>query len=225
MFKSKVNDSSLKSSCVCLGFANTLQWHASEHPEETLHSYADLMTWAQGVELVSDRKARKLLRDAADRPAEASQVLKRAIALRETIYRIFVVLIHGKSPAEADLADLNNTLTKMTSGARIVKTAKGFAWSWDVDEDALDSLIWPITLSAAELLISEERKRLGQCADDRGCGWLFLDNSKNRSRRWCDINDCGNRAKQRRVLLRRCNVSIDRYSITCDRRGISFKAI
>lgn len=198
MFKSKVADSNLKSSHVCLGFANTLQWHASEHPEETLHSYVDLVTWAQGVGLVSDHKARKLLRDAADRPVEASQVLKRVIVLRETIYRIFVALVHEKSPAEADLAELNTTLTKMTSGARIIKTAKGFAWSWDVDEDTLDSLIWPIALSALELLTSEERERVGQCADDRGCGWLFLDTSKNRSRRWCDINDCGNRAKQRR---------------------------
>ena len=198
MFKSQVINSNLESSPVCLGFTNTLKWHASEHPEETLHSYADLVTWAQGVELVSGHRARKLLRDAADRPDEASQVLKRAIALRQTIYCIFVALIHGKSPAETDLAELNNTLTKMTSGARIVKTAKGFAWDWDVDEDTLDSLIWPIALSAAELLISEERERVGQCADDRGCGWLFLDTSKNRSRRWCDINDCGNRAKQRR---------------------------
>jgi predicted RNA-binding Zn ribbon-like protein len=109
-----------------------------------------------------------------------------------------VALGREKSPAEADLAELNNTLTKMTRGARLVNTAKGFAWKWDIDEEALDSLIWPVALSTAELLISEDRERVGQCADDRGCGWLFLDTSKNRSRRWCDINDCGNRAKQRR---------------------------
>ncbi|OGO17302.1 MAG: hypothetical protein A2Z14_17365 [Chloroflexi bacterium RBG_16_48_8] len=198
MPKSKGVNSNQESRRLCLEFVNTLLWHASEHPEETLHSYADLVTWAQGVRLISNRAAQELLRDAVDQPAEASRVLKRATALREAIYRIFVALIHEKSPAEADLAELNNTLTKMPRGARIVKTAKGFAWNWDVDEDALDSLIWPIALSAAELLISEKCKRVGQCADNRGCGWLFLDNSKNRSRRWCDIKDCGNRAKQRR---------------------------
>jgi predicted RNA-binding Zn ribbon-like protein len=198
MLKPEVIDSDQEPSRLCLEFVNTLLWHASEHPEETLQSYVDLVTWARGVKLVSGHEARKLLRDAADRPAEASQVLKRATALREAIYRIFVALVHEKSPAEADLAELNNMLTKMTSGARIAKTARGFAWSWDVDEDALDSLMWPIALSAAELLISEECERVGQCADDLGCGWLFLDTSKNRSRRWCDINDCGNRAKQRR---------------------------
>ncbi len=202
MFKPEVIDSERGSNPLCLEFANTLHWHASEHPEETLHAYVDLVTWAQGVGLMSDREARKLLRDAADRPVEASRVHKRAVSLREAIYRIFVALIQEKSLAEADLAELNNILTQMTSGARVAKAARGFAWSWDIDEEALDSLIGPIALSAAELLISEERERVGQCADDRGCGWLFLDTSKNRSRRWCDINDCGNRAKQRRHYQR-----------------------
>jgi len=198
MLKSEVTGPDQEASRLCLEFANTVRWHASQHPEETLHSYADLVTWAQKVRLVSDHAAQKLLSSAAGQPAEASRVLERATALRETIYRIFVALIHGQSPAEADLAELSHTLTKMARGARIVKTAQGFAWNWDVNEDALDSPIWPIALSAAELLISEEHKRVGQCADDRGCGWLFLDTSKNHSRRWCDINDCGNRAKQRR---------------------------
>jgi len=198
MLKSEVTGSDQEASRLCLEFANTVRWHASQHPEETLHSYADLVTWAQKVRLVSDHAAQKLLGYAAGQPGEASRVLERATALRETIYRIFVALTHGQSPAEADLAELSHTLTKMARGARIVKTAQGFAWNWDVNEDTLDSPIWPIALSAAELLISEARKRVGQCADDRGCGWLFLDTSKNHSRRWCDINDCGNRAKQRR---------------------------
>ena len=202
MLKPEVIDSDQESSRLCLEFANTMRWHASEHPEETLRSYADLATWAQKVGLVSSHEAQKLLRAAAGQPAEASRALQRATALREAIYRIFVALIHEKSPAEADLAELNNMLAKMTRGAHIAKTAQGFAWNWDVDADALDAPVCPIALSAAELLISEERRRVGQCADDRGCGWLFLDTSKNHSRRWCDINDCGNRAKQRRHYAR-----------------------
>ena len=63
-------------------------------------------------------------------------------------------------------------------------------------------MLWPIVESAAELLTSERRSRIGQCADDRGCGWLFLDATKNRSRRWCAMGDCGNRAKARRHYLR-----------------------
>ena len=202
MLKSEMIANDQESHRLCLEFANTSLWHASEHPQETLHAYEDLVTWAQGVGLISNQDVQKLLREAADRPAEAGRVLERAIALRETIYRIFVALIHEKLPAEADLEGLNNMLAKMTSGAYIVKTAQGFAWNWNVDRDALDSPIWPIALSAAELLVSEERARLGQCADERGCGWLFLDTSKNHSRRWCDARDCGNRARQRRYQER-----------------------
>lgn len=202
LFKSQFAGSDRGSNPLCLAFTNTLHWHTSEHPKETLLSYADLVTWAQGVGLVPDHEARNLLRVATDQPAEALLVLMRAIALRETIYRIFVALIHKGEPMDADLTELNSMLTNLTRGARIVKKARGYAWKWDLDEDTLDSLIGPIALSAAELLISDKRERVGQCADVDGCGWLFLDTSRNHSRRWCDINDCGNRAKQRKHYQR-----------------------
>jgi len=99
----------------------------------------------------------------------------------------------------------------MTRGAHIAKTAHGFAWNWDVDADALDAPVCPIALSAAELLISEERQRIGQCADDRGCGWLFLDTSKNHSRRWCDINDCGNRLSNAATMRARASTRKKRW--------------
>ena len=202
MFNAQFAGSYRESNPLCLAFTNTLHWHASEHPKETLLSYADLVTWAQRVGLVSDHQAWKLLLDATDWPAEARLVLMRAIALRETIYRIFVALIRKGAPTDSDLTELNSMLTNLTNGGRVVKTAKGYGWKWNVDEDALDSLLGPVALSAVELMISDERERVGQCADVRGCGWLFLDTSRNHSRRWCDINDCGNRAKQRRHYQR-----------------------
>ncbi len=201
MFESRAAGSEGDSSPVCLAFTNTLRWHASAEPQETLLSYPDLVTWAEAVGLLSGRQARRLGRAAANDPAQAGRVLKRAVALREAIYRILLALIHKKSPAETDLAELNGCLSKVTRGG-LVRTAAGLVWEWDVDRAALDSLVGLIGLSAAGLLTSEERRRVGQCADDRGCGWLFLDTSRNRSRRWCDINDCGNRAKQRRHYQR-----------------------
>ena len=187
---------------VCLAFANTLRWHASAQPKETLHSYADLVAWARGAALVSEREEQQLLHDAAARPAEAGQALNRALALREAIYRIFVALIRAEAPDVADLGELNATLARTTTGGRVVRTQLGWAWQWSLPEEALDAPIGPIVRSAAELLISEQRERVGQCADDRGCGWLFLDTSRNRRRRWCDISGCGNRAKQRRHYQR-----------------------
>jgi predicted RNA-binding Zn ribbon-like protein len=73
---------------------------------------------------------------------------------------------------------------------------------WRGDESGLDGILWPILRSAARLLTDGDHSRLGQCADDRGCGYLFYDTSRNRSRRWCDMNSCGNRAKSQRHYAR-----------------------
>ncbi len=191
-----------KAGRLCLDFANTLHWHASDHPQETLLAFSDLADWAQGVGLLTKPESHRLLRDAEADPAQAERVLRRAIRLREAVYRIFVSVTKGKTPAEPDLAELNQSLTKISNGARIIKTAQGFEWAWNMDRATLDLPIGSVALSAAELLTSMDRDRVGQCADERGCGWLFLDTSRNRSRRWCDSKDCGNRERQQRHYQR-----------------------
>jgi predicted RNA-binding Zn ribbon-like protein len=182
----------------CLNFVNTSEWRISPHPQEMLLSYADLVKWVEKEGVINEGKAQEFLQAATSQPVEADRALRRAIDLRENIYRIMVAVINQERPTEADLDGFNRTLAATTHGAGIVATTNGFAWKWIVNEEAFDSLMWPVALSAADLLVSEDRNRLGQCADDRGCGWIFLDSSKNHSRRWCDIRDCGNRAKQRR---------------------------
>ena len=189
-----------------LGFANTADWHASDHPVEFLTSYSDLVAWSQHVGILTDHRAQRLLKEAARRPVDASAVLERAIALREAIYRIFSAISHGRPPQAADLAIFNAELSGALAQSQIVSTAEGFAWDWAGAEDALDGMLWPVVHDAAGLLTSEELDRVGQCADDR-CGWLFLDTSRNRSRRWCSMEDCGNRAKARRHYERKRAVS------------------
>jgi predicted RNA-binding Zn ribbon-like protein len=203
MFSSELAGLNEETAPVSLEFTNTVRWHASRHPEETLHSYADLVTWAAGVGLVSGAQARRLMKQAQAQSEAARRVLDRAVRLREAIYGIFTAVIHEKRIQTADLRQLNAVLNKMGEGARIKATRAGFVWAWETDRDDLDSFLDQIALSAANLLLSEKRQWVGQCADDRGCGWLFLDISKNHSRRWCDMNDCGNRAKQRRLKERR----------------------
>jgi predicted RNA-binding Zn ribbon-like protein len=187
---------------LCLEFSNTVAWHASLRPEDRLITYGDLVRWAQAQKILPPPDAQKMIRAAAAKPAEAGRVLKRAAVLREAIYRIFAASAHGRPPDETDLAEVNRTIRKITSGAEVSRSAEGYAWKWNINPAALDSLLAPIALSAAELLVSNERTRVGQCADDRGCGWLFLDTSKNHTRRWCDAGDCGNRARQLRFQKR-----------------------
>jgi len=185
-----------------LDFVNTADWHASDHPVEFLTSYSDLVAWSQHVGILTDHQAQRLLKKAARRPKDATAVLERAIALREAIYRIFSAISHERPPQAADLTTFNAELSGALVQSRIVSTAEGFAWNWAGAEDTLDQMLWPVVHDAAGLLTSEELDRVGQCADDR-CGWLFLDTSRNRSRRWCSMENCGNRAKARRYYERK----------------------
>jgi predicted RNA-binding Zn ribbon-like protein len=185
-----------------LDFANTVDWHASDQPVEFLTSYSDLVAWSQHVGILTAHQAQRLLKEAARRPEDATAVLERAVALREAIYRIFSAISRGRPPQAADLATFNAELSGALAQSRIASTAEGFAWDWAGAEDALEQMLWPVVHDAAGLLTSEELERVGQCADDR-CGWLFLDTSRNRSRRWCSMEDCGNRAKARRYYERK----------------------
>jgi|RhiMetdeSRZDD1v2_1073273.scaffolds.fasta_scaffold54363_2 predicted RNA-binding Zn ribbon-like protein len=192
----------LKSGHAALEFTNTVNDHASEEPGETLFKYEDLLSWAKKIGLLREEQAQTLTRKAADQRNEASVVFTRSLKLREAIYRIFVAQTKGKSPANEDLAILNSVLAHLTSGAQVVHHSGRFEWQWNFDENVLEAPLWIIALSAVDLMTSENYKWVGQCADEDGCGWLFVDTSKNHSRRWCDINDCGNRAKQRRYQKR-----------------------
>jgi len=203
MDEAGTNASSLKllGGRLSLDFVNTADWHASDHPVEFLTSYPDLVAWSQHVGILTVHQVQHLLEEAASHPVDATVVLERAVALREAIYRIFSAISHGRPPQAADLATFNAELSGALAQSRIVSTAEGFAWDWAGAEDALDWMLWPVVHDAADLLTSEELYRVGQCADDR-CGWLFLDTSRNRSRRWCSMENCGNRAKARRHYKR-----------------------
>jgi predicted RNA-binding Zn ribbon-like protein len=186
---------------VCLDFANTLHWHASASPRETLHEYDEVLAWAAARDVIAREQAEALARRARREPRPAAEVYRRAIALREAIYRVFVARLSGAAPTRGDVAVLNQELQQSLPHYRVEFGKDGALWRSSAVE--LDLPLWPIVQSAVELLLSEDlRGRVGQCADTGGCGWLFLDLSKNRSRRWCSIADCGNRAKQRRLQQR-----------------------
>ena len=188
----------LESGWLCLEFANTAEWHASEHPIEHLTSYADLVAWTRKIGLLPDQTAQQLLRAAGQHPAEAAKILQRAVALREAIYHIFSEVAHGHRPPTDDLATLNEELSRSLAKSQLVWKETTFAWGWRGDEADLDQMLWWIVRSAAELLTGEQLQRVGECADDRGCGWLFYDTSRNRTRQWCSMRGCGNRAKAKR---------------------------
>ena len=199
-FDSEAARLSLVGGALCLDFTNTAGNHKSDHPSEHLDSYDDLVAWSLHVDIVNHRIAQQLVAHAARHKVAARQVYEHAIAFRETLYRIFLRIAAERSPQASDLDILNQELGNALTHSRIVSTQEGFQWDWS-DEIALDRMLWFIARSAADLLTSGNLDRVRQCGDDE-CGWLFIDTTKNHSRRWCDMNDCGNRAKARRHYSR-----------------------
>lgn len=186
---------------LCLEFANTADWHASEHPVETLTNYEALVDWSERIGLLSAQTATDLRTQAKNAPALAEQIHLWAVELREALYRIFAAVAVGDQPAQDDIELLNEALPLAFANPTLMPTEQGFAFRYRTGE-GLDQMLWPILRSAALLLTSPDLDRVGQCADDRGCGFLFFDTSRNRSRRWCDMSSCGNRAKARRHYAR-----------------------
>lgn len=186
---------------LCLDFTNTVGSRGVVAERDRLKGYPELLWWGVRAEVLSEEERRALMALAAVRPAEAEEVFRRAVEFREALWRLFRALEDGADPAAGDLAAVNREVARAMGHARLERTAEGFAWGW-VDAPELDGVLWPVARSAAELLVSPELGRVGRCAAE-GCGWLYLDTSKNRSRRWCDMRDCGNRAKVRRHYRRR----------------------
>ena len=187
---------------LCLDFANTMDWHASEHPSETLLVYADLVAWAQRIHLISDLVAQGLLQRAENEPAAAAAALAQAIVWREAIYRIFSAIAAERPIITADLTALNAAISVAYPHLQLVASGAEFAWGWTGTEDDWARMLWPVVRSAAELLTSPLLTRVRECADEQGCGYLFFDLTRNRSRRWCSMERCGNRAKARRHYKR-----------------------
>ena len=188
---------------LCLDFSNTLGMHASEMGREFLRSYFDLVEWSNYAGIITEEEERSLLQSAENLPKEALGVLHEAIELREILFRIFSTIAKNAIPHEKDISLFNKKLSKMMRQSKLKITESGIEWNVAGNKDHLD---WPLNLvihSAFLLLTSEELDKVKMCADERGCGWLFVDHSKNRSRRWCDMADCGNLAKQKRFSGRR----------------------
>jgi predicted RNA-binding Zn ribbon-like protein len=187
---------------LCLDFVNTLDWRGTDSPQEFLKTYDDLISWSRHAGLCSQSESEKLHKMAEQSNAEAKTVLNRALKLRETIYRLFAAGIANQKPLYEDLTIFNKNLSRSMKDSQIILTTDGYAWNLAGNQTRLDWILNPIIRSAAEILVSDERNKVKACADS-ACGWLFIDVSRNRSRRWCDMKDCGNRAKASRFYRKK----------------------
>jgi predicted RNA-binding Zn ribbon-like protein len=187
---------------LCLDFVNTLDWRGADTPQEFLNTFDDLVVWSRHAGITTKTEARQLSLAADRAGSDAGQVLNRAIRLRETIYRLFSAAIAGHDPVEEDLNFFNKNLSLSMQHSKITRTDDGYSWDNSGNKKQLDWILNPIIRSTVDILGSDEVKKVKACADP-ACGWLFIDISRNRSRRWCDMKDCGNRAKAGRFYKRK----------------------
>ena len=189
---------------LCLDFVNTLDWRGRDNPQEFLNTFHDLVIWSRHVGITSQEETRQLDRLAGQSGSNTGEVLNRAIRLRETIYRLFSASITGQKPDKRDLDLFNENLSLSMKDSKITRTADGYSWDNTGNKKQINWILNPIIRSAVEMLVSGELKRVKTCADP-ACGWLFIDTSRNQSRRWCDMKDCGNRAKAGRFYRKKQN--------------------
>ena len=197
---------------LCLDFVNTVsEWASAKGPtrardwmdrpeRERLTSYEALLEWAAFTDLLTPVDARRLRAVAEQHPRRASAVLGRALKLRHATYRLLRASLEGWKPDPADVAVLDAELRIAREHQRLTGSLP-LRLEWDASGSALDRLLWPVALDASDLLSGPELERVGQCPGER-CGWMFLDRSRGRRRRWCDMADCGNVAKVRRFRAR-----------------------
>jgi predicted RNA-binding Zn ribbon-like protein len=180
---------------MCLDLANTIGGLRGGNGDEFLQTYADLVEWGEAAGLVAPAAGRRLRREGERRAVAAAAVLARARALREIIFRIFDAMAMERLPSPVDIDALNAELARALPHARLTRTAAGFGWTWADPESSLEALLWPVVGSAGRLVAAQNG--IVRACRSESCSWLFVDRSKNHSRRWCAMRTCGNRAKSR----------------------------
>jgi predicted RNA-binding Zn ribbon-like protein len=185
-----------------LDFVNSVGGRVrGEARADKLGAFSDLVAWSRKGGLIGEAEARGLLHAAARRPREAGRLLSRARRLREALYAVLDALREGRRPRPSDLEVVNEELSAARRHDRLVPIRDGLEWRPE-EGDGLEAVLRPICHAASSLLTSGGLSRLRQCGGTN-CGWLFLDRSRNHSRQWCTMDDCGNASKVRRFRQRR----------------------
>ncbi len=181
--------------------SNTSSGRGHSTHKDHLGEGVDVIIWARHAKVLTPADGEWAVSAVMDKRTLADELLHRTLLLRETIYELGETIAAGKGTSAETVDALAHVHAACIARAHLVKHDKGFVWAWAPQEALVESILGPVALSALTLLTQDDLSRIKQCAGDH-CGWLFFDTTKNKSRRWCEMEVCGNRAKQRRHLSR-----------------------
>jgi predicted RNA-binding Zn ribbon-like protein len=183
-----------------LDLVNTVDWTSRGLELERITDYDRLTRWAEGAGVIGRSVAERLRRSAATRPREAAAAVAAAVWLRWVLQRVFAAVASSKAPGRA-LDEFNELLADALPRMRLTPSSTSsrgaLTLTWDGMGESLASPLWPVIWSAAQLIASDEVSRIHMCAGP-DCGWLYVDRSRNKLRRWCEMETCGTREKSRR---------------------------
>lgn len=182
---------------LCVDFCNSGQEMRGSRQVEWITGYAELVDWLDAAEAIPHAQAARLLRSGAASPSTATAAWKHAIIIREALFRIFSAAAARAEAARADLELVETAIASCATSSRLEWSDGRYVWHLLQDATSPRVVVHPIVRSAADLLTSEALPRVRECGGET-CSWLFLDETKNRSRRWCEMASCGNLAKVRR---------------------------
>ena len=182
---------------LCLDFCNSGGGARGASGTEWIAGFPDLIDWLEAARAITGDQSARLRRAAAASPRAATQVWSRAIKLREALFRVLNAKAQGGAVAREDLSNIEAEHARAVSFARLSRTGEGYAWSLDPSASALEAAMQPLVESAVSLLTSAKLERLRRCGRST-CYWLFIDETRNHSRRWCEMASCGNVVKVRR---------------------------
>jgi predicted RNA-binding Zn ribbon-like protein len=177
-----------------LDFVNSIDPRQGTRTIDYLRNYTDLAAWGARAGVASPETRSRLTRLARENPAKAGQALENARQLREALYRIFSRIAVDRRPSASDLELLRMAFQEGLGRAKLEHHGRRYRWQLDHD---LESIRWSVARDAVAMLEDDDLRRLKLCPGNN-CGWVFLDTSRNGTRRWCSMAGCGNRTKARR---------------------------
>lgn len=185
---------------VALDFANTLDYrHDPVRRIDLLPSYERFLAFCRQSQLITASQLRMLLASASE--SDARRTLNQVIEFREALYFLIHSAVSRRRPGDSYLRTLNGFLANARVPDRIGWQKNGFVRSYGGLVEAPAGPLWLVLDASAVLLTSPELHHVREC-DEKTCRWLFLDRSRNHSRRWCDMQLCGNRSKAQRFYAR-----------------------
>src|SRR5262252_3800409 len=179
---------------LALDFVNTVAFRADPgKKKDHLQRTEDVRRWASQAQLPD--------RAAINSGPLGTVALRRVRAVREQLFAVFHAIASDDPIPAGTLARVGNALHDCCAKRYLSIEGAEVRWTWRPGARCTDYLLYPVLTAATDLLTSVSRGFVRQC-EDAGCGWLFLDRSNARTRRWCSMADCGNRNKARKYYRR-----------------------